>query len=146
MKTIIKSILIVDDSANDIVLIKSALANANFGNEIVIAEDGVEALDYLYKRGKFANINSSEPIFILLDIKMPLMDGIEVLKAIRKDAQFNSTPIIMLTSSRDSSDLKTCYDHGANSFVVKPVSINDFLNVVKEIGQYWVVVNEISAQ
>jgi len=145
MKANIKCILIVDDSTNDIILIKSALLNAHLGNEIVVAEDGVEALDYLYKRGKFANHTCSEPIFILLDIKMPLMDGIDVLKAIRSDARFNSTPIIMLTSSRDSSDLKACYDNGANSFVVKPVNITDFLNVVKELGQYWVVINEISA-
>lgn len=143
MKTIIKNILLVDDSVNDVTLIKAALRNAHFGNEIIVAEDGEEALDFLYKRGKFADYLGEEPIFILLDIKMPLMNGIEVLKIIRKDAAFNKVPIIMLTSSRDSNDLNECYNSGANSFVVKPVNINDFMNVVKELGQYWVVINEL---
>ena len=143
MKTIIKNILLVDDSVNDVQLIKAALKDVHFGNEIIVAEDGEEALDFLYKRGKFTNYSGDEPIFILLDIKMPLMNGIEVLKIIRADPAFNKVPIIMLTSSRDSNDLKECYDNGANSFVVKPVNISDFMGVVKELGQYWVVVNEL---
>lgn len=143
MKTIIKNILLVDDSPNDVTLIKSALGNAHLANEIIVAEDGEEALDFLYKRGKFANYDGELPVFILLDIKMPLMDGIEVLKIIRADATFNKVPVIMLTSSRDTSDLQDCYDHGTNSFVVKPVNIGDFVEVVKELGQYWVVINEL---
>ncbi len=143
MKSTIKCILLIDDSINDVTLIKASLQNSHFGNEIVVAEDGEEAIDYLYKRNKYADDQSDEPVFILLDIKMPLMDGIEVLKVIRSDPRFNKVPIIMLTSSRDSHDLKECYDNGANSFVVKPVNINDFMLVVKELGQYWVVVNEI---
>jgi len=142
MKAIIKNILLVDDSENDVKLIKAALEEAHFGNEIIVAEDGEEALDFLYKRGKFAENNSGDPIFILLDIKMPMMDGIEVLKIIRADSALNKIPIIMLTSSRDSNDLKECYDNGANSFVVKPVNIQDFIGIVKELGQYWVVINE----
>jgi CheY-like chemotaxis protein len=142
MKAIIKNILLVDDSENDVKLIKAALEEAHFGNEIVVAEDGEEALDFLYKRGKFANDKSEDPVFILLDIKMPLMDGIEVLKIIRADDTFNKVPVIMLTSSRDSGDMQACYDSGANSFVVKPVNISDFMMVVKELGQYWVVINE----
>ncbi len=143
MKTIIKNILLVDDSVNDVTLIKAALKNAHFGNEIIVAEDGEEALDFLYKRGKFADYSGDEPIFILLDIKLPLMTGIEVLKIIRTDASFKRLPVIMLTSSSDTHDLQECYDNGANSFVVKPVNINDFMRVVKELGQYWVVVNEL---
>lgn len=143
METIIKNILLVDDSVNDITLIKTALRNAHFGNEIIVAEDGEEALDFLYRRKKFAGYSGDDPIFILLDIKMPLMDGIEVLKAIRSDLKFNKIPVIMLTSSRDNHDLRDCYDNGANSFVVKPVNINDFMGVVKELGQYWIVVNEL---
>jgi len=143
MKTIIKDILLVDDSENDVKLIKAALADANFGNDIVVAEDGEEAIDFLYKRGKFAGYTRDEPIFILLDIKMPLMDGIEVLKIIRGDSAFNKVPVIMLTSSRDAHDLQDCYDNGANSFVVKPVNIHDFMSVVKDLGQYWVVINEL---
>jgi two-component system, response regulator len=142
MNTIVKNILLVDDSENDVKLIKAALEEAHFGNEIIVAEDGEEALDFLYKRGKFADDKSDDPIFILLDIKMPMMDGIEVLKIIRTNDLFNKIPVIMLTSSRDSHDLKECYDNGANSFVVKPVNINDFIGVVKELGQYWVVINE----
>lgn len=142
MKTIIKNILLVDDSANDVTLIKTALADAHFGNNIIVAEDGEEAIDFLYKRGKFANYDGDLPVFILLDIKMPLMDGIEVLKIIRSDVTFNKVPVIMLTSSRDTHDLQDCYDSGANSFVVKPVNIGDFMEVVKKLGQYWVVINE----
>lgn len=143
METTIKNILLVDDSANDVVLIKSALKNAHFSNEIIVADNGEEALDFLYKRGKFSDYTGSEPIFILLDIKMPMMDGIEVLKIVRADKAFNNIPIIMLTSSRDTHDLQICYDNGANSFVVKPVNINDFMEVVKDLGKYWVVINEI---
>ena len=143
MKSTIKKILLIDDSANDVTLIKASLLNSHFGNDIVVAEDGEEAIDYLYKKNKFSGDQSDEPVFILLDIKMPLMDGIEVLKVIRSDPKFNKVPIIMLTSSRDSHDLIECYNNGANSFVVKPVNINEFMLVVKELGQYWVVVNEI---
>jgi CheY-like chemotaxis protein len=143
MKTIVKNILLVDDSPNDVKLITSALEDAHFGNDIIVAEDGEEALDFLYKRGKFGSYTGDIPIFILLDIKMPLMDGIEVLKIIRADKNLNKIPIIMLTSSRDSQDLQDCYDHGANSFVVKPVDINDFIKVIKDLGQYWVVINEM---
>jgi len=145
MKTIVKDILLVDDSVNDVTLIKAALADANFGNEIIVAEDGEEAIDFLYKRGKFAGYHGGKPIFILLDIKMPLMDGIEVLKVIRSDPEFNLIPVIMLTSSRDTYDLQTCYENGANSFVVKPVNMNSFMQVVKDLGKYWVIINELPA-
>lgn len=143
MKTIIKYILLVDDSANDVTLIKNALAEANFGNDIVVAEDGEEAIDFLKCRGKFAGYTGGKPIFIMLDIKMPLMDGIEVLKIIRQDPEYNLVPVIMLTSSRDTHDLQACYDNGANSFVVKPVNITSFMQVVKELGKYWVIINEL---
>lgn len=142
MEATIKNILLVDDSANDVTLIKSALRNAHFGNEIIVAEDGEEALDFLYKRGKFDGYAGGTPIFILLDIKLPLMSGIEILKEIRADNTFKRIPVIMLTSSRDNQDLSECYDNGANSFVVKPVNIIDFLQVVKDLGHYWVVINE----
>jgi two-component system response regulator len=143
METKIKNILLVDDSENDVRLIRAALADAHIGNNIIVAEDGEEAIDFLYKRGKFTDYTGDLPVFILLDIKMPLMDGIEVLKIIRKDAAFNMIPVIMLTSSRDTHDLEECYASGANSFVVKPVNMNDFMKVIKEMGQYWVVINEL---
>ena len=145
MKTNVKDILLVDDSVNDVTLIKAALADANFGNEIVVAEDGVEAIDFLYRRGKYEGYKGDKPIFILLDIKMPLMNGIEVLNIIRGDPEFNMVPVIMLTSSADTHDLQDCYDSGANSFVVKPVNISSFMQVVKELGKYWVIINELPA-
>lgn len=143
MEAIIRKILLVDDSANDITLIKAALADAHFANDIIVAEEGEEALDFLYKRGKYADSADEKPVFILLDIKMPLISGIDVLKIIRADASFSKVPVIMLTSSRESKDLEDCYANGANSFVVKPINVNDFMEVVKEVGQYWVVINEL---
>jgi len=133
----------VDDSVNDVTLVKAALADANFGNEIVVAEDGEEAIDFLYHRGRYEGEKGEKPIFILLDIKMPLMNGLEVLKIIRSDPAFNMVPVIMLTSSADTHDIQECYDSGANSFVVKPVNIGSFMQVVKELGKYWVIVNEL---
>ncbi len=143
MKQIFQNILLVDDSANDVLLVKEALKKAWLYNTIMVAEDGVEALDFLYRRGKFSDYKGKDPIFILLDIKMQLMDGIEVLKNIRADEAFDKIPVIMLTSSKNSNDLKECYRNGANSYVVKPVHVNDFMRVVHEIGKYWVVINEI---
>lgn len=139
-----KSILMVDDDINDVTLMVNALREAHFGNEIIVAEDGEEALDFLYRQGKFADYQGDLPIFILLDIKMPMLNGIEVLKLIKKDRSFDKIPVIMMTSSRDTRDLDECYENGANSFVVKPVNISDFIDVVKKVGQYWIVVNEIS--
>lgn len=139
-----ENILMVDDDHNDVTLMINALREAHFGNKIIVAEDGEEALDFLYKREKFADYKGDNPVFILLDIKMPLLNGIEVLKLIRKDRSFDKIPVIMMTSSRDTHDLDECYENGANSFVVKPVNISDFIDVVKKVGQYWIVVNEIS--
>jgi len=138
----LRNILLIDDDINDVTLMKSALKESHFSNEIIVAEDGEVGLDLLYRRGKFANYTGEFPVFILLDIKMPLMDGIEVLKIIRKDPLFDNIPVVMMTSSRDVRDLEECYKYGANSFVVKPVNITDFIRVVKEVGQYWGVVNE----
>jgi CheY-like chemotaxis protein len=143
MESSYRSILLVDDDPNDVTLMKSALEDAHFGNQIVVAEDGEEALNYLFRKERFAEINDNLPVFILLDIKMPKMDGIDVLKIIRKDPSFDNVPIIMMTSSRDTSDLEECYKSGANSFVVKPVNIIEFIQVVKEVGKYWVIINEI---
>ena len=139
-----KNILLVDDDHNDVTLMINALREAHFGNEIIVAEDGEEALDFLYRRGRFSEYQGDYPVFILLNIKMPLLNGIEVLKLIRNDHSFEKIPVIMMTSSRDTTDLEECYKHGANSFVVKPVNIIDFIDVVKKVGQYWIVVNEIS--
>lgn len=141
MKTEVKRILIVDDSPYDVELTISALAENNLANEVIVAEDGEEALDYLYKRGKFAD-KTGNPAVILLDIKMPKMNGIEVLRHIRTSSEFSHIPVIMLTSSREERDLVESYKLGANSYVVKPVDIVQFLDAIKTLGQYWVVINQ----
>ena len=141
MKADVKKILIVDDSPKDVELTVSALAEKNLANEVIVAEDGVEALDYLYKRGKFAN-EYGLPAVILLDIKMPRMNGIEVLKHIRSNPEFKFIPVIMVTSSREEKDLVESYKLGANSYVVKPVDIVQFLEAIKTLGQYWAVINQ----
>jgi len=141
MKAEVKRILIVDDSPKDVELTIAALAEKNLANEVVVAEDGLEALDYLYKRGKFET-ESGDPAVILLDIKMPKMNGIEVLKHIRSDPKFRLTPVIMVTSSREERDLVESYKLGANSYVVKPVDITQFIDAIKVLGQYWAVINQ----
>ena len=138
----IKTILIVDDSRNDVELAIAALTEKNFANEIVVAEDGVEALDFLYKRGKYAGDLNGSPAVILLDIKMPRMNGIEVLKHIRSNPDFKLIPVIMLTSSNEEKDLIESYKLGANSYVVKPVDIIQFIEAIKILGQYWAVINQ----
>jgi CheY-like chemotaxis protein len=141
MKADIKTILIVDDSPKDVELTIASLAEKNLANEVVVAEDGVEALDYLYKRGKFCEA-VGYPGIILLDIKMPRMDGVEVLRHIRADPKFKFIPVIMLTSSCEEKDLVESYQLGANSYVVKPVDIVQFIDAIKVVGQYWAVINQ----
>jgi CheY-like chemotaxis protein len=141
MYTEVKRILIVDDSPKDVELTISALAEKNLANEVVVAEDGEEALDYLYKRGKFSNENGN-PAIILLDIKMPKLNGIEVLKHIRSNPKFRFIPVIMVTSSHEERDLVESYNLGANSYVVKPVDIVQFIDAIKSLGQYWAIINQ----
>ena len=142
MNAEVKKILIVDDDHNDVELCITALAEKNLANEVVVAEDGVEALDYLYKRGRYSDFDKGNPAVILLDIKMPRMNGIEVLKIIRSDPEFKLIPVIMVTSSREERDLVESYKLGANSYVVKPVDFIQFINAIKVLGQYWAVVNQ----
>jgi CheY-like chemotaxis protein len=143
MNTEIKRILIVDDSPKDVELTIAALAERNLDNVVDIAEDGVEALDYLYRRDKFASRENGNPSVILLDIKMPRMNGIEVLKHIRSESKFKFIPVIMVTSSREERDLVESYKLGANSYVVKPVDIVQFIDAIKTLGQYWAIINQL---
>jgi len=143
MNTEVKRILIVDDSPKDIELTISALGEKNLANEVAIAEDGEEALDYLYKRGKFVDYDQGNPAVILLDIKMPKMNGIEVLKHIRSNPEFKSIPVIMVTSSGEERDLVESYKLGANAYVIKPVDIAQFIDAIKVLGQFWVVINQL---
>jgi CheY-like chemotaxis protein len=143
MKAEVKKILIVDDSVKDVELVIAALAEKNLANEVAVAEDGEEALDYLYYRGKFANREKGHPAVILLDIKMPKMNGIEVLKHIRSSPEFKMIPVIMVTSSAEERDLVESYELGANSYVVKPVDIAQFMDAIKTLGQFWAVINQL---
>jgi len=143
MNALVKTILIVDDSPKDVELTIAALSEKNLANNVVVAEDGVEALDYLYKRGKFAGYGNGNPAVILLDIKMPRMNGIEVLKYIRSNPEFKFIPVIMVTSSAEEKDLVESYKLGVNSYVVKPVDIVQFIDAIKVLGQYWAVINQL---
>ena len=142
MNAEVKTILIVDDSPKDVELVIAALAEKNLANKVDVAEDGEEALDYLYKREKFSARENGNPAVILLDIKMPKMNGIEVLAHIRNDPKFKFIPVIMVTSSGEEKDLVESYKLGANSYVVKPVDIAQFLDAIKVLGQYWAVINK----
>lgn len=138
----LKTILLVEDNPQDVELTLEALAEYNLANSVVAVSDGVEALEYLNYEGRFKNRKSGNPAVILLDIKMPRMDGIEVLAAIRNDVKLKHIPVVMLTSSREEPDLKRCYDLGVNAYVVKPVNFKDFLDAVKHLGVFWAILNE----
>lgn len=140
--TILKRILLVEDDPKDIELTLTALDEYNLGNGIVVVRDGVEALDYLYSRGSYSHRSFGNPVVILLDLKMPRMDGIEVLRQLKADEQMCSIPIVILTSSRESRDLEKCYQLGVNAYVVKPVQFGEFVEAVKQIGVFWALLNE----
>jgi len=138
-----KTILLVEDNPNDIELTKRALTKANILNTLVIAEDGAEALDYLFYTGKYAGRSPcTQPQVILLDLKLPRVDGLEVLKQLRNCKQTSLLPVVILTSSKEESDLMSGYSLGANSYIRKPVSFNQFAEAIKELGLYWLVLNE----
>jgi CheY-like chemotaxis protein len=137
-----KRILLAEDDPKDVELTISALNINQLANQIVVVRDGVEVLDYLYRRKKFAQEPDGNPIVILLDLKMPRLDGIQVLKQIKTDEKLRTIPVVILTSSRESQDLETCYQLGANAYVVKPVKFADFIEAVREIGVFWALINE----
>lgn len=139
----LKKILLIEDNQNDVELTIEALSEHNLANRVVALSDGVEALDYLFYRGSFANRQKENPAVILLDIKMPRMDGIEVLEEIKSNEELKKIPIVMLTSSREEPDLKKCYNLGVNAYVVKPVNFKDFFDVVKQLGVFWAVINQL---
>lgn len=138
----LKRILLVEDDSNDIELTVMALKKHNLSNNIVVARDGVEALDYLYKRSKYENATHGHPVVILLDLKMPRMDGIQVIRHLKSDESKRMIPIVVLTSSREDLDLLECYKLGVNAYVVKPVTFQEFLDAVGEIGVFWALLNE----
>jgi len=138
----LKTILIVEDNPQDVELTLEALSTHNLANNVIAVGDGVEAIDYLTYKGKFESRIKGNPSVILLDIKMPRMDGIEVLEYIRADEKLKMIPVVMLTSSREEPDLVKCYKLGVNAYVVKPVGFKDFLEAVKQIGIFWAILNE----
>jgi two-component system response regulator len=140
--TELKTILLAEDNNNDAELTIEALNANKLANKVIHVTDGVEALDYLHCKGKFADWRSGNPAVILLDIKMPRMDGIEVLEQLKRDEKFKLIPVVMLTSSREEPDLKRCYNLGVNAYVVKPVNFSSFIDSVKNIGVFWILVNE----
>jgi CheY-like chemotaxis protein len=137
----LKRILLVEDDQRDIELTLTALGEHNLANEIMIARDGVEALDYLYRRGEFALRPEGNPVVILLDIKMPRLDGIQVLMQLKSDEQMRFVPVVILTSSSESRDLEEAYRLGANAYVVKPVRFTEFVEAIKGTGVFWALIN-----
>jgi len=138
----LKRILLVEDDRKDVELTLEALSEYNLANEVVVARDGEEALDYLYRRGKFKTVADGNPAAILLDLKLPKVNGLEVLGQIRGDEKLKKIPVIVLTSSRQEEDLKKSYELGVNAYVVKPVDFHEFINAVKELGVFWGLINE----
>jgi CheY-like chemotaxis protein len=140
--TELKRIVLAEDNANDVELTVSALRENRVANEIVVVRDGAEALDYLYKRDGHARRSGDNPALLLLDLKMPKVDGIEVLRQVKSDPALRSIPVVMLTSSREEHDLLRSYDLGVNAYVVKPVEFSEFIEAVKLLGGFWAVLNE----
>ena len=135
-------ILLVEDSPNDIELTLAALAENHLANEVVVARDGEEALDYLYRRGMFKLREPGQPAVVLLDLKLPKVDGLEVLAQLKADPTLKVVPVVMLTSSHEERDLVRSYNLGVNAYVVKPVDFPEFVEAVKEVGLFWAVINE----
>jgi CheY-like chemotaxis protein len=138
----LKRILLVEDNANDAELTMEALSEHNLANEVELVRDGAEALDYLYQRGNYANSEGGNLAVILLDLKLPKVDGLEVLRVIRGDDKLKYIPVVVLTSSREERDVIESYRLGVNAYVVKPVNFSEFINAVKELGVFWAIINE----
>ena len=135
-------ILIVEDDPKDVELTLTALEEYNLANEVVVTRDGEEALDYLYCRGNFTTRTSDNPAVLLLDLKLPKVDGLEVLQQIKSDEKLRLIPVVVLTSSREEKDMVASYKLGVNAYVVKPVDFHEFVNAIKELGVFWAVINE----
>jgi CheY-like chemotaxis protein len=135
-------ILLVEDDPRDVELTMTALGEYNLVNEIVVTRDGQQALDYLYCRGEFSARSSVNPAVLLLDLKLPKVDGLEVLQKIKSDERLKIIPVVVLTSSREEKDMMRSYKLGVNAYVVKPVDFHEFVNAVRELGIFWAVINE----
>ena len=138
----LKPILLVEDNPKDVELALTALERSHLANDVVVTRDGVEALDYLCYRGKYANRSKGLPAVVLLDLKLPRLDGIQVLETIKKDPDLQQVPVVMLTTSREEQDLVQSYKLGVNAYVVKPVIFKDFVSAIQDLGVFWAVLNE----
>lgn len=137
-----RHILIVEDDPNDIELTLNTLEENNLVKETVVVRDGTEALDYLFYRGLFENRPKGNPELIMLDLKMPKLDGVQVLRQIKNDRELGLVPVVVLTSSKEERDLKECYALGVNAYVVKPVHFVEFADAIRQIGDFWILINE----
>jgi CheY-like chemotaxis protein len=135
-------ILMVEDDPKDVELTLSALEEYNLANEVVVTRDGERALDYLYYRGEYKTRSKGNPAVMLLDLKLPKVDGLEVLKQIKSDAELRMIPVVVLTSSKEEKDMVASYKLGVNAYVVKPVDFHEFVNAIKELGVFWAIINE----
>lgn len=140
--TTLARILLVEDDPNDVELTLTALSDHKLANEVVVTRDGQQALDYLYRRGEFATRSTDNPAVILLDLKLPKVDGLEVLTQIKSDERLKMIPVVVLTSSHEEKDVMRSYSLGVNAYVVKPVDFHEFVNAVKELGVFWAIINE----
>ena len=137
-----KRILLAEDNANDVELTLAALKDCRLTDEVEVVRDGAEALDYIYRRGNYSDRPEGLPGVIVLDLKMPRVDGLEVLRRIKSDRSLRHIPVVMFTSSREATDLLVSYDLGVNAFVVKPVDFNDYVRTIRTMGLFWATVNE----
>ena len=135
-------ILIVEDDPRDVELTLTALEDYKLANEVVVTRDGQQALDYLHCRGEFRTRSIDNPAVMLLDLKLPKVDGLEVLKQIRSDERLKMIPVVVLTSSHEEKDMMRSYQLGVNAYVVKPVDFDEFVNAIKELGVFWAVINQ----
>ncbi len=138
----LRTILLVEDSMADAEMAIDALREANLANPVVHVEDGVDCLDWLHRRGAYASREEGDPAVILLDIKMPRMDGLEVLKNLRSEEKWRRVPVVILSSSREESDLARSWDLGVNAYVLKPVDVQQFFTAVQTLGHFWAVLNQ----
>jgi DNA-binding response OmpR family regulator len=135
-------ILMVEDDFKDVELTMTALEEYNLANEVIVTNDGEQALDYLYCRGQFQGRGGDNPAVILLDLKLPKVDGLEVLKQVKSDEKLKLIPVVVLTSSKEEKDMVASYKLGVNAYVVKPVDFHEFVNAIRELGAFWAVINE----
>ncbi len=142
MRQSLRRILLAEDDPNDVDLTLTALGERHLANGVDVVKNGAEALDYLFRRGAYADRPPGKPAVVLLDIKMPKVDGLEVLRQVRADPGLHSLPVVILTSSREEGDLVRSYELGVNAYVVKPVDFDAFVHAVSDLGMFWAVINE----